>query len=70
LELSSFTHYKRNIYIYIYIDPSAKKMATVSWDYEGLLLCEFRPPKTATTVTNTVKLLKNCPKPLRGAFKF
>jgi hypothetical protein len=29
------------------IYPSAKEtVVTVFWDYEGLLLCEFLPPKT------------------------
>jgi hypothetical protein len=46
LETSSFTHNKK-----FKTKPSAKKqkkktMATMFWDCEGLLLCEFLPPKT------------------------
>jgi hypothetical protein len=39
-----------------------KTMATIFWDYEGLLLCEFLLP----TVTYTANLSKNCAKPLNG----
>jgi hypothetical protein len=47
-------------------EPSAKKtMATVFWDCEGLLLCEFLPPKKQqSTAPNIAKLSKNFAKPL------
>jgi hypothetical protein len=43
LETSSFNHYKKNSSL---SHLQKKTMATVFWNYEGLLLCEFLPPKT------------------------
>jgi hypothetical protein len=54
LETSSFTHYKK-----FNIEPSAKNtMATTFWDREGILLCEFLPPKTTISSDKYCKTLE------------
>jgi hypothetical protein len=61
LETSSFAHYKE-----IKIEPSATKtMATVLWDCEGLLLCEFLPPKTTINSSTYCKTLKKLHKAIK-----
>jgi hypothetical protein len=44
LETSSFTNYKKKSKL-SYLQKN-KTMVTVFWACEGLLLCEFLPPKT------------------------
>jgi hypothetical protein len=40
-------------------EPSVEKiMATVFWDCEGLLLCEFLPPKTTINNNRYCKILE------------
>jgi hypothetical protein len=55
LETSSFTHYKKNSKV---SHLQKKTMATVPWDCEGLLLCEFLPPKTTINSDKYCKTLK------------